>query len=271
MNRWFEGNPLAMVLASACGILLLIAVVLGVIWSMPPSASDTDGDGGSNELVVDVPELGEAEPIETFAVIVERPVFNEGRQPQIADLGDGEDEDEELAGEEVDAPELELAGVIITPSIRMVTLKSKESSESLVAFEGKPLEGDYGSWQVSRIEPRQVTLSSAAGEETLIKLEVHDAKIAEPPKMEPAKNDEGAQAAAAADGESDRPLTRAEEIRQRIAERREELRRAAEEKQEASQDEGQEGEQKPQDYRSAIKSMINRSATQNQKSDENEP
>jgi hypothetical protein len=260
-----------MVLASACGILMLIAVVLGVIWSLPPSASDTDGDSGSAELVLDVPQLGEAEPLETFAVIVERPVFNEGRQPQMADLGDGEDEDEELAGEEVDAPELELAGVVITPSIRMVTLKSKESSESLVAFEGKPLEGDYGSWQVSRIEPRQITLSSAAGEEKLIKLEVHDAKIAEPPKMEPARKDDAAEAAAAADGESDRPLSRAEEIRQRIAERREELRRAAEEKQESGQEAEQEAEQKPQDYRSAIQSMIKKSSNRKEQPDENEP
>ena len=271
MNRWFEGNPLAMVLASSCGVLLLVVVVLGVIWSLPPSASGIDGDSESAEFVLDVPQLGEAEPLETYAVITERPVFNESRQPEIADVGDGEEEDDELAQEEVDAPELELAGVVITPSIRMVTLKTKDSSESLVAFEGKPLEGDYGSWQVTRIEPRQITLSSAAGEEKLIKLEVHDAKIAEPPKIRPAENDEAKQAAKTGDGDSDQPLSRAEEIRQRIAERREELRRAAEEKQDSEQGSGPEGEQQPKDYRSAIQSMINRSTNQKQESDENEP
>ncbi|MBT8048780.1 MAG: hypothetical protein HKN57_05165 [Xanthomonadales bacterium] len=261
MSRWFEGNPLAMVLASACGFLLLIAVVLGVLRSLPPSTPGTGGDGQSADLVLEVPQLGEAEPLDRYAVITERPVFNEGRQPQLEGLDEGEGEGDELAEEEVDAPELELAGVVITPSIRMVTLKSKDSSESLVAFEGKPLEGNYGTWQVSRIEPRQITLSSGAGEEKLLKLQVHDAKIAEPPKMEVAKDDEAEQSADAGDAQSDQPLSRAEEIRQRIAERREELRRAAEEK--------QDGEEKPQDYRSAIQSMI-KSSRQKEQTDEND-
>ena len=63
----------------------------------------------------------------------------------------------------------------------------------------------------------------------------------------------------AQEGESDQPLSRAEEIRQRIAERREELRRAAEDKQ---QDQAQEI-----DYRTAIQSMVSGSK---QKKEENE-
>lgn len=244
MIKWFEGNPVGVVLGSVCAGLLLVLLLLGVIWSLPPSASVTDSGGDDADFSLDIPELAENEPIEAYAVITERPVFNESRQPVLEDESDGAGEDE-LVEEEIDAPEFELAGVIITPSIRMVTLKSKDQPESLVAFEGQPLEGNYGSWQVSRIEPRQITLASGQGEEVQLQLQIHDMTIEAPPKPESAAT-AGADAQANDEG-GDQPLTRAEEIRQRIAERREELRRAAEEE---SQD------QPEQDYRSTIQSMI---------------
>ncbi len=139
------------------------------------------------------------------------------------------DDLEEEPEEEVDAPDVQLTGIIITPSIRMATLRQEGEKLSLVAFEGRPLEGNFGSWHVSRIDHREVTLSSGAGEEIQLKLEVHGVAIAEPPKPEPpaAENEQGKKGQAR-QGE-DQPLSRAEEIRQRIAERREELRRAAEE------------------------------------------
>lgn len=261
MTRWFEGNPLAVVLASISGGLLVISLALGVIWSLPPSAPATDSGTDESELTLDVPELGGSEPIETYAVITERPVFNESRQPALNDESADTGEDS-LAPDEIDAPDFELAGIIITPSIRMVTLKDKDQSESLVAFEGQPLEGNYGSWQVSRIEPRQITLASDRGEEVQLKLEVHDATIATPPKPVAKNKDESAEAGGqASDDPSDQPLSRAEEIRQRIAQRREELRNAAENPDEA--------EAEPQDYRTAIKSMISESSRKN-KTDEND-
>jgi len=261
MTKWFESNPVAVVLASICGGLLLISLILAVIGTLPPSVPD--GDPGSDEadLVIDVPELAENEPIETYAVITERPVFNENRLPAIEDdSADGSDE--ELAEQQVDAPDFELSGVVITPSIRMVTLKTKDGPESLVAFEGQPLQGNYGSWQVSLIEPRQITLASGRGEEVQLKLQVHDQTIATPPKpVAPAKSTAGDSGSQAGEEGSDQPLTRAEEIRQRIAQRREELRNAAE-----NQDDAQ---VEPQDYRSAIKAMINTSSRKNQP-DEND-
>ncbi|MFC1695977.1 hypothetical protein ACFL1C_07630 [Pseudomonadota bacterium] len=263
MIKWFEDNPVALVLASIGGGLLLISLILAVVWSLPPSATFEGQDSSAAELTLDVPELAESEPLDAYAVITERPVFNESRLPMIEDDSAGDDEGEDLA-EEVDAPDLELAGVIITPSIRMATLKSKESDQSLVAFEGQPLEGDYGTWQVSLIEPRQVTLSSGGGEQKQLQLQVHDAMIAEPPRMAAAGNDESSEAQAGQnEGENDQPLSRAEEIRQRIAERREELRRAAESKEEGGQ------EQKSRDYKSTIQSMISAGA-QKKEPDENE-
>jgi hypothetical protein len=248
--RWLEGNPVGRALATIAGVLVVVALLLGVVWSLPPSGSGGDGEDADEALMPDVPQLPESEPIERYAVVTERPVFNESRQPELEmDLaGDGDETPEA----EVDAPEVELAGVIITPSLRMVTLRQKEAGESLVAFEGQPLQGDYGTWHVSRIAPREITLASGAGEELQLKLEVHNAKIAPPPKPKPVEPPAEPQTADAdpGDGADAEPLSRAEEIRQRIQERREELRRAAEEEAEG-------GQEQAADYRSAIQSMIN--------------
>ena len=258
MIKWLESNPLGVTLASVCGGLAVIALLLAVVWALPPSVPDSDGDREGTVLALDVPELDDSEPLETYAVITERPVFNASRQPVIEE--DLAGEDEELVEEEVDAPEVELAGVIITPSIRMVTLRSKDQSESLVAFEGQPLEGNYGTWHVSHIEPREITLSSADGEELQLKLQIHDVKIEEPPEMEKDDSGETSESAKQArNSDSDEPLSRAEEIRQRIAQRREELRRAAEDR--------EQDEEPAVDYRQAIQSMINGSGRK-QKQDE---
>ena len=260
MIKWFENNPFGATLAAICGGLLVISLLLAVVWALPPSVPASASDSDDTVLVLDVPELDDSEPLEAYTVITERPVFNASRLPVIEE--DLTDEDEQLAEEDVDAPEVELAGVIITPSIRMVTLRSKDQSESLVAFEGQPLEGNYGTWQVSHIEPREITLSSDNGEELQLKLQVHDIKIEEPPEMETEKGDEtSASSGQSEKGDSDEPLSRAEEIRQRIAQRREELRRAAEDK--------EQDEAPPADYRQAIQSMINGSGRK-QKQDENE-
>jgi len=256
--KWFEGNPLAVVLASVCGGLLLISLLLAVVWSLPPSAPASGSDRYDTVLTLDVPELDDSEPLEAYTVITERPVFNASRLPIIEE----EPAEEELvAEEEVDTPDVELAGVIITPSIRMVTLRPAGESVSLVAFEDQPLEGNYGTWRVSQIKAREVTLSSASGEELQLELLVHDATIAEPPKSTAEESAESpATAEQAKDADSDQPLSRAEEIRQRIAERRQELRQAAENK---------EQDQEPEmDYRTAIQSMVSGSKRKQEKDED---
>ena len=249
--RWLQGNPVGLALAAIAGALTLLVLVLAVIWSLPPGAASLDGESGDDAMRVDVPQLPETQPIESFAVVTDRPVFNESRLPEAEteDGAAGEDPDALAEEEVVDAPELELAGVVITPSLRMVTLRQKEAKESLVAFEGQPLRGDYGSWHVSRIEPREITLAAGDGRELELQLQIHDAKITPPPKAEK-KPAEVAAEQGAAEGEAgeDQPLSRAEEIRQRIAERREELRRAAEAQ--------QSGEKPMSDYQTAVRSMI---------------
>jgi hypothetical protein len=170
------------------------------------------------------------------------------------------DLEEEEPAEEVDAPDVKLTGVVITPSIRMATLQQKGEELSLVAFEGKPLEGNFGSWHISRIDHREVTLSSGEGEKVQLKLEVHGMAIAQPPKPEPrTAKDEQDPAGQDEEGES-QTLSRAEEIRQRIAERREELKQAAEEKEEPRR----------VSYKQAVQAMMgkNRQEKSNNESDD---
>jgi len=253
------------VLAGIVGGLVVIALLLGVVWSLPPSAADAEGDEDSERMLLEVPQLAENAAIEQYAVITERPVFNESRLPEL-ELDAGM-EDAPLEDVQVDAPEVELAGVVITPTLRMVTLRQKgEQGASLVAFEGQPLRGDYGSWHVSRIAPREITLSSGDGDAMDLKLEVHNAKIEPPPKPEPKAKPQPSEAQGeqqVEEGGEDAPMSRAEEIRQRIQERREELRRAAEDQEQANADQAA-------NYRSAIQTMMNERKNQASNDDEDQ-
>lgn len=240
-------------LAILAGGLAVVMLLLAVVWSLPPDSGAAEPGADDPALQVHVPHLPESPPLEDFAVVTDRPVFNESRQPELgADAaGEGEGDADGESDAPVDAPELILAGVVITPSLKMVTLREKKARESLVAFEGQPLQGDYGGWHVSHIAPREITLASGDGRELQLQLQVHDSKIAPPPEPKPtaAVAEQSAQnAEAGAEGEGEQPLTRAEEIRQRIAERREELRRAAEAE--------KAGEQQLSDYQTAVRSMI---------------
>jgi len=260
MMPWLEDNPLGIALASVCGGLLVISLLLTVIWNLPASSQSVGPEDETTVPGLELPELAVSEAIDKYAVITEHPVFNNTRLPFIEpDLDDALDED--LPEEDVGAPDVQLTGIIITPSVRMATLKRKNKGGgeklSLVAFEGMPLEGNFGNWQVSRIDHREVTLSSGGGEEIQLKLEVHGVAIAEPPKPEPgtAEKTQG-EDGRARQGE-DRPLSRAEEIRQRIAERREELRRAAEENE----------EDEPVSYQRAIQEMMGKKRQEKSKNE----
>jgi hypothetical protein len=211
-----------------------------------------------------------AAALSEFQVINEKPVFNVSRLPVIDELdGSGPDEDATVAIK--DAPDVRLTGVIITPSVRIASLTPADKNlKSVMAHEGQPLTGDYVGWQVSSVSPRNVVLESRDGQKLELDLQVHDATIKEPPKPEPVAKTQPASGVQDEDGE---PLSRAEQIRQRIAERREELRREQEDQQ---LNDGQTGglrdrdrpsEREPQasnrnasepkDYQSAIRSLIN--------------
>lgn len=256
MIRVFENNTLGLVLASACGVMVLGCLGLVLLWAMSPGTDIGEGESEEGTVSASVATLQSTGPLEQYAVVSERPVFNEDRRPApVLDEEDGGD-DEGWDDVVVGAPDVQLAGIIITPSLKMATLKSPDHPQSLVAFEGQPLEGDFGTWQVSRIDERMVTLSSADGEEMQLELQVHDTEISEPPEVTkvaqrtgPAVSGDEGEAPVESVQTADETLSRADQIRQRIEERREELRRAAE-----AEQEGQAA-----NYRDAIQNLINES------------
>ena len=254
-------NPVGKALVGVCAAALVAMALLGLGWVLPPSGSDLDASAGDLSVSSDVPQLEEPGPIEQYAEIINRPVFNESRQPIIGgELADGEDE-ELVEAEDVEAPDVELAGVVITPDVRVATLRVKGEETSLLALEGQPLEGDFGSWRVSKVEPRSAVLESSSGDQVQLELQIHDAMMKEPPKPPPEPEAES-QPASEEDVE-DAPMSRAEEIRQRIAERREELRRAAEEDKEPAA-------APTPNYREAIQQMIQGRKQNQQDNDESE-
>jgi len=112
---------------------------------------------------------------------------------------------------------------------------------------------------VSKVDPRTVMLVSRDGQELELNLQVHDVAIKEPPKpvQKPAAKAERNQAESA-DAEDGEPLSRAEQIRQRIAERREELRleQEAQQAQNNAAQGGREKADKQPSYQEAIRSLM---------------
>jgi general secretion pathway protein N len=252
MNRLLQDNPVGLALAGVGAVLLLCILVI-TVWSFLPLADGEQAEADPDaSTLVQIPELAASQPLENYSVIVQRPLFNETRLP-IIDAGLESDEPAEVVvGDETEL-EVELSGVVITPSLRMATLKRTDGSKSLVAIEGNYLEGEFGSWQLSRVDSREVTLTSASGKELQLELQVHDERI-EPPELpvEPESETPASAETASTETADAAPMTRADEIRQRIAERREELRQQAE-----AEDSAGENDAQPS-YEEAIRAMINR-------------
>ncbi|NNL94978.1 MAG: hypothetical protein HKO64_05105 [Xanthomonadales bacterium] len=247
--NWLEKNPVGIALAGFCAVLLMIAAAVAFTWSRPASSgADPSVSAGLVDTAVNSPssDLG---PISQYKLVTDRPLFEETRRPvvsvEVEGSGDGF-EDQFVAG----TPEVALSGVVITHEKSIVTLKPVNGGETIIAMEGQPLGEDYPGWAVSDIKPRKIVLASLEGDSVELDLAINTRPMTEPPKPEPSP---AAQAEAGAESENEEPpLSRAEEIRQRIAQRREELRRQAEENE---QDESQKMRSQ---YQDAIRNMIQR-------------
>jgi len=255
--KWLQDNPLGMALAGISAVFVLLAALMAVLWSLPVSvdktAAATEETTGNEVMLV----AHSADELNEFLVINQKPVFNESRLPVIEVVGD-EEPVEDTTITIKNAPDVRLTGVIITPSVRIASLTPADGNlENIMAHEGQSLTGDFAGWLVSTVSPRSVMLESRDGQKLELDLQVHDVAIKEPPKPVVKAEPKPAGQQQAEDGE---PLSRAEQIRQRIAERREELRREQEEQQAQQQDQQQAGSggRKPSSYQAAIRSMINK-------------
>jgi hypothetical protein len=246
-----KDNPLGLTLAAIGGVCVLLMLAMAIVWSLPEVADfteiKTEDEVGSGTVLA----AHQIAAINEFQIINEKPLFNESRLP-VMESADGDEVADDNTVAVKDAPDVRLTGVIITPELKIASLTPANTSlETVMLHEGQALTGDFVGWQVSTVNPRAVTLESRDGQKLELELQVHDSKIAQPPKPSAsqktaeAEPGEGEQAA----GEDGQPLSRAEQIRLRIAERREQLRREQEEQQ------AQSGANR-QNYQSAIRNLM---------------
>jgi hypothetical protein len=180
--KWLQDNFLGMSLLVLMGIFLLTSISLVIVWALPVStgiAAEASADTDLNAPGIVATEIGSQE---SYTVINDKPVFNESRLPVLEDIVDDElVDDVEIAIK--DAPEFILTGVIIAPGTKIASLQPAEGGEeSVMAKEGEALIGDYVGWHVSSVQARKVVLESRDGQTLELELQVHDVKIAEPPK-----------------------------------------------------------------------------------------
>jgi hypothetical protein len=272
--KWLQDNPLGMALAGVAGLLLLTALGMSILWTLPVTSDLAETDQSQTGDIAVVVAAHEVAAMSEFEVINQKPVFNESRQPVLAEIVASEDP-EDTSVEIKGAPDVRLTGVIITPTMKIASLTPSDSNlESVSAHEGDALTGEFVGWHVSMVNARSVVLESRDGQNLELDLQVHDVTIKEPPKpvaiVEPAAGE--SEDPVNDDGE---PMSRADQIRQRIAERREELRR---EQEEQEQGETQSGAQagsaakanKPPDYQSAIRAMMRNKSNEKNSDDEND-
>lgn len=234
-----QKNLLTTLLALLIGGLVIVAAGLFlVLGRVQLDRIEPVGDTSVPPLVVAAPQTG-LEAFEEYNEILRRPVFFSDRRLPVLQA---EDFDEQaLAIEEPPEPEpvselkASVAGIIITPEMRMAMIRDQEANRTVLLREGMSLEGEQAAWRLDRIEPRLVNFVSVDGRSAGLELEVNTRGLAAPAarvaaaarETEPAEASDAASAAPVA-GVDDEARTRAEEIRRRVAERRAELRAEAE-------------------------------------------
>jgi len=230
--------------------LLLGAVAL---WSLLVLVAVYAGLGGRYSLHPDdpgqVPPLPEVdlsraqnplEPLASYAVVGERPLFNADRRPIPPETPPANPADAAPPPAPLDVL---LTSVILKDDIRIAIVQDKKTNKSQSVRVGNALAGDQAGWKLIELGPRKAVFEGPTGR-TEAELRVFDGTGGEPPTAVAAPavagdpNARTAEAAAAAAANPaaqaqpqenpQTPEARAELIRRRIEERRRQMREEAE-------------------------------------------
>ncbi len=168
---------LSMVLAAACGVFGLLAVLfwlgVGTGYSFLPPDPDATHRLPSVATIekqhFSMPEYGH------FAEITQRPLLSEDRRPIPPD--------DDQADDKPEAPpvplQVKLTGVIITPGLKMALLKDQTTNKDVSLKEGMPLPGNQSAWLLVEIQPRKVVFKNDKDETSDVELTV--SKTSGPP------------------------------------------------------------------------------------------
>ncbi|MGY6555628.1 MAG: hypothetical protein ACXIUM_14015, partial [Wenzhouxiangella sp.] len=147
-----QNNLLSTLLAGAIGVLLVLALVLYlVLGRVNMDRIDPLGDTAVAAVAVAVPQTG-LDVFEEYNEILRRPVFFSDRRLPVLEAADFEGEEIEFVQETVEedpVPDLKasVAGIIITPDMRMAMIRDQEANRTFVLREGMSLEGDQAAWR----------------------------------------------------------------------------------------------------------------------------
>lgn len=129
------------VLLAVVLLLLLTGVGRGVHWDAPADGAALPAAG--NRAAPDV-----APPLQHYAEVWQRPLFNVDRRPQPE--SDGGDADVTLG-------DLQLTGIILTPDLRMALLRDRNSGREVRVHEGGQLPN--GGWTLQALKPRSAVFT----------------------------------------------------------------------------------------------------------------
>lgn len=238
----FQRNLLTTLLvAGLAGLVALGAVLPWLLGPVDVERIEATRAPTLEDVQVDAPETGLAE-FDRYVSILEKPVFfSDRRLPVVEAPGEDEEmvvlEDEQV--EQVEALKAAVAGIVITPELKLAMVNDESAGKTVVLREGMSLQGEQAAWRLETIEARTVRFVSVDGRETDLELSVNtQALTGAPPSPGRRSRDAAGQAAgeetqeadATAEEATEEARARAEEIRRRVAERRAQLRAEAEQR-----------------------------------------
>lgn len=256
MSGWIDTqrNLLTTLLVGGIGVLAVTGLVQAILMGrVDVDRIDPVGQTTVDESRVAVPDTGLAE-FEDYLAITERPVFFSDRRLPVIEMVEVDEIDEiELIDEPEDEPVEDLravvAGIIITPDMRMAMVRDEAAGKTVLLREGMSLEGEQAAWRIDSIAARSASFVSVDGRTSDLELKVNTSGLTagspgqvrtpaarrdrQPDREEPPDQPDAEEEAVAATEDDAR--ARAEEVRRRVAERRAELRAEAERRAQAQQ------------------------------------
>ncbi len=240
-----QRNLLTLILVAALALLgVAVLAQMLLLGRVDIDRIPASGTTAVDDVQADVPETGLAE-FEQYTSIMERPVFFSDRRLPVVELADQDDpgdiDDIEPIEPEEEVSELRagIAGIVITPEMKLAMVRDDEAGKTFVLREGMSLEGEQAAWMIETIQPREVSFVSVDGRRTGLELQVHTSgltvetprptsRLAQRQTETEERPDAPEEASRDEEEVSDEARARAEEIRRRVAERRAELRAEAE-------------------------------------------
>jgi len=217
---------LTTILASACGVLFVLAVAMQFGLGRGYHWNDTELNAGENASgsAIDRDPF-QLPPQSDFAAISQRPLFNDDRKPV-------KDEATDSTPETPPSPlNISLTGTLLVgkPESRMAMVRENGKAQTIALREGMPLPGDQGGWTLSQVKSRSAIFKSTSGEEVEVELAMVNAGQNAGPQARIAGAAGAAGKPAHTPGQPPAPVAaQGDELQRRIEERRKQMREAAE-------------------------------------------